>query len=53
VEAGGVELFNVLTARNLIDSSHAEKGEKGNSANSIVRLLYETPARWFAKTGHK
>ncbi len=43
VGAAGVELFNLLTQRKLVDSSFGGKGEKATIANSIVRLLYENP----------
>jgi hypothetical protein len=41
VEAAGVELFSVLTARNFIDPSYCQRGKKGTIAESIVRVLYE------------
>jgi len=41
VEATGVELFSVLTARKLLILRIAQKGKKGTIADSIVRLLYE------------
>jgi len=41
VEAAGVELFSVLTARKLLILRMARGGKKGTIADSIVRLLYE------------
>ncbi len=41
VEAAGVELFSVLTARKLLILRMAREGKKGTIADSIVRLLYE------------
>ena len=41
VEAAGVELSSVLTARNNIDSRKGHNGEKGHIGESLVRLFYE------------
>jgi hypothetical protein len=45
VEAAGVELITMLTARQVIDSRKCHHGEKGPIAGSIVRLLYENAFR--------
>jgi len=41
VEAAGVELFSVLTARKLLILGPATRAKKGPITRSIVRLLYE------------
>ena len=41
MEATGVELFSVLTARNLLIPARATRAKEGHIAESIVRLLYE------------
>jgi len=53
VEAAGVELFKVLTQRNLLIPRLPKRANKATIANSIVRLLYENHLTSLSGNGYQ